>query len=159
MNGFNLLVLTAVYLAAVGLSQPLKSAKAKAEAPHEDAPEAKKTEEAPADEGDKAATTPPEAKDQGNGGHNADSKIDEAITVMNNLNDLFEKIVHAIQEPKAGGAPPEAAPVEETAPSEDSTDAAAPTTEGPKTTAAAATDAAGTTEPAKAEEKKDAKKP
>ena len=45
-----------------GLVPASQVGKAKAEAPHEDAPEAKKTEEAPADEGDKAATTPPEAK-------------------------------------------------------------------------------------------------
>ena len=64
------------------------------------------------------------------------------VTMMLCFKTIAEKIVHAIQDPKAGGAPPEAAPAEVTAPSEDTTPAPAPTTEGQKTTAAA-TEAAG----------------
>lgn len=88
MNGLSLLVLTAAYLATVGLSQPLKSA-ADEETPKDAA--------AAEDKGGEEAAPAPAAADEDAGAHPAEQKIDEAIQVMNNLNDLFENIVNALQ--------------------------------------------------------------
>merc|ERR1712126_524087 len=86
MSGQTLLVLTVLCLANVGLSQPIESANDPAATPAP-TPEASKPNEAP--------TTPAEEA-AGEGAGAGHEKIDEAIKMMNNLNDLFQTIVDSM---------------------------------------------------------------
>merc|ERR1712133_46497 len=87
MSGQTLFVLTVLCLANVGLSQPIESANDPPPATPAATPEASKPNEAP--------TTPAEEA-AGEGAGAGHEKIDEAIKMMNNLNDLFQTIVDSM---------------------------------------------------------------
>merc|ERR1711942_521865 len=86
MSGQTLLVLTVLCLANVGLSQPIDSA---------NDPPASPTPTPVASKPDEGPTTPAEEA-AGEGAGAGHEKIDEAIKMMNNLNDLFQTIVDSM---------------------------------------------------------------
>jgi len=116
MTGQTLLVLSVLCLANVGLSQPIESAKDPAATP---APVTSKPNEVPTT----AGTAPEEAAGEGAAGEGAagegaagegaasqghippESGIDEAIKLMNTLNDLFQTIVDSIGHGEAKESP------------------------------------------------------
>merc|ERR1711962_1810086 len=111
-----LFLVSLVFLSTFVRSQPVKvaespkeaaPAKDKAAAGETPAEEEPPAEEPPAEEDPPAVDEPVDAtgaaaSDVAGGAHPAEDKIDEAIGVMNKLNDLFETIVNSLG--SAGGS-------------------------------------------------------